>query len=98
MTGFGVRPRNPVTKSRRCASLSRSRPHETLGQLALDGVGITRVGNFGIVDDMAAGRLVPVLEAFNPGDVEPIHAVFVGGTNMPARVRVFIDYLTERLR
>jgi len=71
---------------------------ETLGHLALAGVGITRVGNFGVVDDIAAGRLVPLLEAFNPGDAEPIHAVFVGGANMPARVRVFVDYLTETLR
>ena len=71
---------------------------ETLGQLAADGVGITRVGNFGIVDELAAGRLVPILEAFNPGDVEPIHAVFVGGDTMPARVRVFVDYIAERLR
>lgn len=71
---------------------------ETLGQLAVDGVGITRVGHFGVVDDIAAGRLVPLLEDFNPGDVETIHAVFVGGANMPARVRVFIDYLAERLR
>jgi DNA-binding transcriptional LysR family regulator len=71
---------------------------ETLGQLALDGVGITRIGNFGVVDDIAAGRLVPLLEEFNPGDAEPIHAVFVGGANMPARVRVFVDYLTEALR
>lgn len=71
---------------------------ETLGQLAADGVGITRVGNFGILDDLAAGRLVPILEAFNPGDVEPIHAVFVGGDTMPARVRVFVDYIAERLR
>ncbi|MDQ0349637.1 LysR family transcriptional regulator [Ancylobacter vacuolatus] len=71
---------------------------ETLGQLAADAVGIARVGNFGVVDDLAAGRLVPLLEAFNPGDVEPIHAVFVGGANMPARVRVFVDYLADHLR
>ncbi|WP_428032564.1 LysR family transcriptional regulator [Ancylobacter sp.] len=71
---------------------------ETLGQLAADGVGIARVGRFSIVDDLAAGRLVPLLEPFNPGDVEPIHAVFVGGANMPARVRVFVDFLAERLR
>ena len=71
---------------------------ETLGQLAMAGAGITRVGRFGVVEDIAAGRLVPLLEAFNPGDVEPIHAVFVGGANMPARVRVFVDYLTEALR
>ncbi|MGA0565005.1 LysR family transcriptional regulator [Ancylobacter sp. VNQ12] len=71
---------------------------ETLGQLAVDGVGITRVGYFGVVDDIAAGLLVPLLEDFNPGDVETIHAVFVGGANMPARVRIFVDYLAERLR
>lgn len=71
---------------------------ETLGQLALDGVGITRVGRFSVVDDLAAGRLIPVLEAFNPGDVEQIHAVFVGGAGMPARVRVFVDFLADRLR
>lgn len=71
---------------------------ETLGQLAMDGVGITRVGHFGVAGPIAAGRLVSVLDAFNPGDVEPIHAVFVGGTNVPARVRVFVDYLAEHLR
>lgn len=49
------------------------------------------------MDDIREGRLVPLLEAFNPGDREPIHAVFVGGANMPARVRVFVDFLTERL-
>ncbi|CAN5144926.1 LysR substrate-binding domain-containing protein [soil metagenome] len=71
---------------------------ETLGQLALDGVGITRVGAFSVAGDLAAGRLVSVLEAFNPGDVEQIHAVFVGGANVPARVRVFVDFLADRLR
>jgi len=36
---------------------------------------------------------VPLLEAYNPGDREPIHAVFVGGPAMPARVRVFVDFM-----
>jgi DNA-binding transcriptional LysR family regulator len=70
---------------------------ETLGQLAAAGVGLARVGAFSVFDDIAAGRLVPVLEHLNPGDVEQIHAVFVGGTNMPARVRVFVDFLAARL-
>lgn len=70
---------------------------ETLGQLAAAGVGIARVGAFSVVDDLAAGRLVPILEAYNPGDVEAIHAVFAGGANTPARVRVFVDFLAERL-
>lgn len=71
---------------------------ETLGQLAIEGIGITRVGNFSVAEDLAAGRLVPVLEAFNPGDVEQIHAVFVGGVSMPARVRVFVDFIAAHLR
>lgn len=70
---------------------------ETLGQLAAAGAGITRVGAFSVADEIAAGRLVPILEEFNPGDVESIHAVFVGGANTPARVRVFVDFLAERL-
>ena len=71
---------------------------ETLVQLALAGVGITRVGNFHITEDLAAGRLVPLLQAFNPQDREAIHAVFVGGAAMPARVRVVVDFIAEALR
>lgn len=71
---------------------------ETLGQLATIGVGIARVGRFSVARELADGRLVPILEAFNPGDVEQIHAVFVGGAGMPARVRVFVDFLAEHLR
>ena len=71
---------------------------ETLGQLAAAGVGVTRVGAFSVADEIADGTLTPLLEAFNPGDVESIHAVFVGGANTQARVRSFVDFLAERLR
>lgn len=71
---------------------------ETLGQLAAIGVGIARVGVFSVAPELADGRLVPILEEFNPGDVEQIHAVFVGGTTTPARVRVFVDFLVAALR
>ncbi len=70
---------------------------ETLGQLAADGIGIARVGAFSVAAEIADGRLVPLLEDYNPGDIEEIHAVFVGGTNMPARVRAFVDFLVEEL-
>lgn len=71
---------------------------ETLGQLAAIGVGIARVGAFSVAQEIADGRLVPILEEFNPGDVEAIHAVFVGGATIPARIRVFVDFLATRLR
>ncbi|CUI37190.1 LysR family transcriptional regulator [Achromobacter xylosoxidans] len=70
---------------------------ETLVQLARDGVGVTRVGDFHIQDELASGRLVLLLDDFNPRDREAIHAVFVGGSAMPARVRVLVDFLVERL-
>lgn len=70
---------------------------ETLGQLAADGVGITRVGQFSVEPELASGQLVAILEDYNPGDIETIHAVFLGGTNVPARVRVFVDFLAKHL-
>ena len=70
---------------------------ETLGQLAAAGVGIARVGAFSIAEEIASGQVVPILEDYNPGDVEAIHAVFAGGANTPARVRVFVDFLVERV-
>jgi len=70
---------------------------ETLGQLAALGVGVARVGAFSVAPDIAGGRLVPILEDYNPGDVEHIHAVFVGGASTPARIRAFVDFLAARL-
>lgn len=71
---------------------------ETLGQLAAIGVGVARVGAFSVAAEIASGRLIPILEEFNPGDIEQIHAVFVGGASTPARVRAFVDFLAARLR
>jgi DNA-binding transcriptional LysR family regulator len=72
---------------------------ETARQLALAGVGLTRLAMFHVGPDIKAGRLQPVLEKFNPGDTEAIHAVFIGqGGHLPARIRAFIDYLAENLR
>ncbi len=65
--------------------------------MAADGVGITRVGRFSVQPELASGDLVPLLEDYNPGDIETIHAVFLGDTNVPARLRVFVDFLAERL-
>lgn len=72
---------------------------ESARLLAIAGVGLARLALFHVGPDIRAGRLVPVLEAFNPGDGEDIHAVFVGqGGRLPARVRAFIDYLAETVR
>lgn len=51
---------------------------EGLRRLALAGVGLARMATFTVRDDIDAGRLVPVVEHFNPGDRETFHAVFQG--------------------
>ncbi len=71
---------------------------ESMRLLVLTGLGISRLSLFHIGPDIEAGRLVPVLEAYNPGDTESIHAVYVGGGHLPARVRAFLDYLVERVQ
>ena len=70
---------------------------ESLKQMALAGAGIARLGRFHVMAELAAGTLVPVLEAFNPGDLELIHAVYVGGGRVPRRVRAFIDHVVDGL-
>jgi DNA-binding transcriptional LysR family regulator len=72
---------------------------EAMRTLALAGLGIARLGEFHLRQDIEAGRLVQVLETFNPGDTDPIHAIFVGqGGYLPARVRAFLDFLVEKVR
>jgi DNA-binding transcriptional LysR family regulator len=67
-------------------------------RLALAGQGVVRLSLFHIKADIDAGRLVPVLEAYNPGDVEEVSVVYVGhGGRLPARVRAFIDFLVEEV-
>ena len=40
-----------------------------------------------------------VLRDYNPGDRGLVHAVFAGpGQQVPARVRVMLDYLLEQVR
>ncbi|MGH6763732.1 MAG: LysR family transcriptional regulator [Phyllobacterium sp.] len=69
---------------------------EGLRHLALCGVGLTRLAAFTVRGDIAAGRLVPVLEHLETGGKEAFHAVYVGqGGPLPSRVRALLDFLAE---
>ncbi|WP_136443723.1 LysR family transcriptional regulator [Pacificoceanicola onchidii] len=70
---------------------------EALRDFALRGAGITRNSAFHIADDVAQGRLVPILEEFNPGDTEPMSAIYSSQSHVPLRIRAFIDFLTKNL-
>ncbi|WOH51145.1 LysR substrate-binding domain-containing protein [Bradyrhizobium sp. sBnM-33] len=94
----------PFRKGKGIESLSpppvaRASDGEAARLLALGGAGLARLALFHIGPDIEAGRLVPVLEDFNPGDCEDVHAVFLGqGGPLPARVRAFIDFLGDHVR
>jgi DNA-binding transcriptional LysR family regulator len=70
---------------------------ETMKLMALAGAGIARLGLFHVTAEIAAGRLVPLLEDCNAGDLELVHVIYVGGGPIPHRVRAFIEYMIETL-
>ena len=63
---------------------------------ALNGLGIVQMLRFAIQDDLAAGRLMPVLPALALPQV-PVHALHAFGRHAPARVRLFIEFLAAQL-
>ena len=72
---------------------------EAMRHLVLAGAGIARLAAFTIKADLDAGRLVPILEELNPGDVEEFYAVYIGqGGPLPARVRALLEFLRENVR
>lgn len=72
---------------------------EGLRHLALSGVGLARLAAFTVRDDVAAGRLVPVLAHLDTGEREAFHAVYVGqGGPLPSRVRALLDFLAQHGR
>ncbi|WP_229197913.1 LysR family transcriptional regulator [Bradyrhizobium acaciae] len=69
---------------------------QTLKRMAIAGVGIARLADYHIRDDIAAGRLIEVLNGA-VGDDEQIHALYHGGPRLPFRVKAFLDFVCPRL-
>jgi DNA-binding transcriptional LysR family regulator len=63
---------------------------------AISGLGVTRVLSYQIADAVRAGRLVPVLQKFEPEPL-PLNLVYRGG-RVPLKLRGFLDYAAPRLR
>ena len=67
--------------------------------MAVAGVGLARLAAFTVYEDIAAGRLVRVLDHLNSDDHETFYAVYAGqGGPLPLRVRVLLDFLAKRGR
>ena len=71
---------------------------DVMRNLAVQGAGLARLSLFHAWDDIAAGRLRVVLEPFNTGVLEPIHAVYLGKPDrLPPRTRAVLDFLKEQV-
>jgi len=73
---------------------------EVVRDLLLAGLGIGLVWNYAVDREMADGRLLPLLPEWSP--VGPFgqtaYALWLPQTHLPPKIRVFIDFLAERLR
>ena len=71
---------------------------DVMRKLAIQGAGLARLSLYHAWDDIAAGRLQVVLESFNTGVLEPIHAVYLGKPDqLPPRTRAVLDFLKQHV-
>lgn len=71
---------------------------ETVRRQAIAGMGLARLADFHVREDIAMGRLVEVLGDTGYGDEEEVHALYLGGPRMPERIRLFLDFIVPRLQ
>jgi len=71
---------------------------ETVGRLAVAGVGLARLSEYHVRDYIARGDLIEVLGDSSIADSEGIHALYRGTQHMPQRLRAFLDYMVPRLQ
>lgn len=67
----------------------------------LAGLGISMMNDWTVRDDLAAGRLVAVMEDYDVGFGEfetGIYAVFQKSRHLPFKTRIFVDFLSTEFR
>jgi DNA-binding transcriptional LysR family regulator len=67
---------------------------DILKAYAIQGMGVTLLPSFTISEELKRGNLVPVLNGYGPPDIS-VYAVFPSRRFLSAKVRSFIDHLTQ---
>lgn len=67
-------------------------------EAVIAGLGIGRVTDLRVAEDIRAGRLQPLLSAFEPQEAMQIYAAYKTGSIVPSKVRIFLDFLRARMR
>jgi DNA-binding transcriptional LysR family regulator len=89
------RDRQGQERSVRIAGPVHANNGRFLEALAAEGVGIARETDFIVGPDVRAGRLRPILRAFEPPPL-PIYVVYPSRRHLSAKVRAFAEFLVER--
>ncbi len=66
-------------------------------QAVLDGHGLAQMAGYQVCEHLRAGTLVQCLPQYAPDD-RGHYLCFLSRQHLPARMRVFIDFMTERIR
>ncbi len=69
---------------------------ETVLQLAVAGVGITRLTDVIVGDALRRGALVPILAEWHHVEPVPLYATYPSGRHLAPKVRVMMDFLVEQ--
>jgi DNA-binding transcriptional LysR family regulator len=69
---------------------------DMLCALAVSGLGLARLADYHIDPELQSGQLVTVLDAFEL-EQEPIYAVYPSKRHLSPRVRLFLDFCSERM-
>ncbi len=75
----------------------RASSGETLRQLALHGQGIAFLSDFMTDADVAAGRLVRILESSHTTYRQKVHAVYYRNPQLARRISCFLEFLQAKL-
>ncbi|RCK49065.1 LysR family transcriptional regulator [Thalassospira profundimaris] len=67
---------------------------DTYAACAAAGLGLVQVPRYRVADDLRSGRLVEVLPEYPPEPM-PVSVLYPQNRQLSARVRVFVDWLTE---
>jgi DNA-binding transcriptional LysR family regulator len=68
---------------------------EMVLQLAIAGVGITRLTDVTVCEAVRSGELIPILTDCHHVEPIPLYAIYPSGRNLAPKVRVMVDFLVE---
>ncbi|MCM0019723.1 MAG: LysR family transcriptional regulator, partial [Tagaea sp.] len=65
-------------------------------EMGLAGVGVIRLGEFALADDVREGRLVPLLAEWHTRESFPISVVYPASRNKVPKTAAFVDFMKAR--